>query len=186
MEVPTGSHIRRWRKSLSMTQARLAELSGVAQSIIAKVEKEVVDPRSSTLRKLVEALSRFESPEKLHTVRDVMITDVSVLKFNDTIQTAIDNMVKDGISQLPVLSEDGEILGIVSEESILQKGAHRNGLVGQVMHPGPTIVDIGLSVSEARRRLTEVEALLVVEDDVLAGLVTRMDLVHALRLNSIG
>ena len=84
------------------------------------------------------------------------------------------------------LAEDGEILGIVSEESILQKGAHRNGLVGRVMHPGPTIVDIGLSVIEARRRLTEVEVLLVVEGDILAGLVTRMDLVHALRLNSIG
>ena len=119
MEVPAGSHIRRWRKSLSMTQAKLAELSGVAQSIIAKVENEAVDPRSSTLRKLVEALSRFESPEKLHTVRDVMVTDVAALKFNDTIQTAIDNMVKDGISQLPVLSEDGEILGIVSEESLV-------------------------------------------------------------------
>ena len=54
------------------------------------------------------------------------------------------------------------------------------------MHPGPTIVDIGLSVIEARRRLTEVEVLLVVEGDILAGLVTRMDLVNALRLNSIG
>ena len=42
MEVPTGNHIRRWRKSLSMTQARLAELSGVAQSIIAKVENEPI------------------------------------------------------------------------------------------------------------------------------------------------
>ena len=32
------------------------------------------------------------------------------------------------------------------------------------MHASPAIVDIGLSVSEARRRLTEVEALLVVEE----------------------
>ena len=84
MEVPTGSHIRRWRKSLSMTQARLAELSGVAQSIIAKVENEAVDPRSSTLRKLVEALSRFESPEKLHTVRDVMAVSYTHLTLPTT------------------------------------------------------------------------------------------------------
>jgi CBS domain-containing protein len=53
------------------------------------------------------------------------------------------------------------------------------------MHTSPAIVDIGLSVSEARRRLTEVEALLVVEGDLLVGLVSRMDLVRALRLNSI-
>jgi cystathionine beta-synthase len=107
------------------------------------------------------------------------------LKFEDTIQVAIDRMVKDGISQLPVLSNEGNILGIVSEDSILQKGAQRNGVVGQVMHTSPAIVDIGLSVSEARRRLTEVEALLVVEGDLLVGLVSRMDLVRALRLNSI-
>ena len=47
-------------------------------------------------------------------------------------------------------------------------------------------MDMGFCVIEGRRRLTEVEVLLVVEGDILAGLVTRMDLVHALRLNSIG
>ena len=185
MEVPTGSHVRRWRKSLGITQSKLSEMCGVAQSVIAKIENEVVDPRVSTLRKLVEALSRFENPDLLHTVKDIMTTDVAALKFEDTIQIAIDRMVKDGISQLPVLSNEGNILGIVSEDSILQKGAQRNGVVGQVMHTSPAIVDIGLSVSEARRRLTEVEALLVVEGDLLVGLVSRMDLVRALRLNSI-
>ena len=53
------------------------------------------------------------------------------------------------------------------------------------MDTNPFIVDIGLSVAEARRRLTEVEALLIVEDDCLVGLVSKMDLVRALRLNSI-
>jgi len=185
MEVPTGSHVRRWRKSLEITQTKLSDLSGVAQSIIAKIENEVVDPRVSTLRKLVEALSRFENPELLHTVQDIMTTDVAALRFEDTIQVAIDRMVKDGISQLPVLSDDGRIEGLVSEDSILQKGAQRNGVVGQVMHRSPAIVSINLSVAEARRRLTEVEALLVVEGELLVGLVSRMDLVRALRLNSI-
>ena len=129
--------------------------------------------------------TRFENPDLLHTVQDIMTTDVAALKYEDTIQVAIDRMVKDGISQLPVLSNEGNILGIVSEDSILQKGAQRNGVVGQVMHTSPAIVDIGLSVSEARRRLTEVEALLVVDGDLLVGLVSRMDLVRALRLNSI-
>ena len=53
------------------------------------------------------------------------------------------------------------------------------------MSPNPAIVGIDLSIAEARRRLTEVETLLVVENGLLLGLVSRMDLVHALRLNSI-
>ena len=44
---------------------------------------------------------------------------------------------------------------------------------------------IAEAVAEARRRLTEVDALLVIEGDLLVGLVSRMDLVKALRLNSI-
>ena len=157
----------------------------MAQSIIAKIENEVVDPRASTLRKIVEALARFENPDLLHTVQDIMTTDVAALRYEDTIQLAIDRMVKDGISQLPVLSVDGSIIGIISEDSLLQKGANRNGVVGQVMHTNPAVVDIGLSVAEARRRLTEVDALLVVDSGLLVGLVSRMDLVRALRLNSI-
>jgi len=160
-------------------------MSGVAQSIIAKIENEVVDPRASTLRKIVKALARFENPDLLHTVQDIMTTDVAALRYEDTIQVAIDRMVKDGISQLPVLSVDGSIIGIISEDSLLQKGANRNGVVGQVMHTNPAVVDIGLSVAEARRRLTEVDALLVVDSGLLVGLVSRMDLVRALRLNSI-
>ena len=141
-----------------------------AQSIIAKIENEVVDPRASTLRKIVEALARFENPDLLHTVQDIMTTDVAALRYEDTIQVAIDRMVKDGISQLPVLSVDGSIIGIISEDSLLQKGANRNGVVGQVMHTNPAVVDIGLSVAEARRRLTEVDALLVVDSGLLVGL----------------
>ena len=186
MEVPTGKHIRRWRKSLELTQFQLSELSGVAQSIIAKVETEVVDPRASTLRKLVSSLSRFESPEKLHTAGDIMVRNVKALHLQDSVQTAIDRMVQGDISQLPVISEQGNILGIVSEGSLLQKGAHRTGLIEQVMDRNPAVVDISLSVAEARRRLVEVEALLVTEEDLLVGLVSRMDLVNALRLRSIG
>ena len=77
-------------------------------------------------------------------------------------------------------------MGIVSESSVLQKGAHRTGLVEQVMDRSPAVIDVGLSVAEARRRLVEVEALLVTEQDLLVGLVSRMDLVNALRLRSIG
>mgnify|MGYP005683696197 FL=1 len=148
MEVPTGSHIRRWRKSLEITQTKLSDMSGVAQSIIAKIENEVVDPRASTLRKIVEALARFENPDLLHTVQDIMTTDVAALRYEDTIQVAIDRMVKDGISQLPVLSVDGSIIGIISEDSLLQKGANRNGVVGQVMHTNPAVVDTKSSEPE--------------------------------------
>ena len=161
----------------------ITKLRGVAQSIIAKIENETSHPRASTLRKIVQSLSRTESPDKLHTVSDVMITDVAALEYDDKIQQAIDNMVKYGISQLPVLSKEGSILGMISEESILQKDAHRNSLVGEVMSPNPAIVGIDLSIAEARKTNRSRDAFS--SRKWFVTWISRMDLVHALRLNSI-
>ena len=38
MEIPTGGFLRQWRKNLGLTQSALADLSGLTQSVIAKVE----------------------------------------------------------------------------------------------------------------------------------------------------
>ena len=51
MEIPTGKHLKRCRKSLGLTQTKLSELCGIAQSVIAKVVNEGVDARASTLKK---------------------------------------------------------------------------------------------------------------------------------------
>jgi len=88
MEIPSGGYLRQWRKTLGLTQAQLAAESGLTQSVIAKVERENVDPRASTLRKMVAALLRSEAPDKPHTVGDIMIEEVAVLAPEDTVQSA--------------------------------------------------------------------------------------------------
>ncbi len=181
MEIPTGGFLRQWRKSLGLTQAALAERSGLTQSVIAKVETEVVDPRLSTVRKMVSALNREESPDRAHTVGDIMISEVTALLRTDSVQSAIDKMVLGGISHLPVLSEAGSVVGLVSEASLLKNDIGAKALVDEVMRVDFSMVDVDISIGEARRLLGEEEVVLVSRRGVLVGLVGRIDMVRALR-----
>ncbi|NCG00277.1 MAG: CBS domain-containing protein [Euryarchaeota archaeon] len=181
MEIPTGGYLRQWRKSLGLTQAALAERSGLTQSVIAKVETESVDPRASTLRKMVGALNREEHPNQAHTVGDIMVSEVTTLLRIDTVQSAIDKMVLGGISHLPVLGDAGSVVGLVSEASLLKGNVGRDVCVDEVMRTDYSMVDVDISVEEARRLLGEKEVLLVNQRGILVGLVGRIDMVRALR-----
>ena len=180
MEIPTGGYLRQWRKSLGLTQSMLAERSGLTQSVIAKVENEVVDPRVSTLRKMVRALQREESPGTAHTVGDIMVSEITTLAQTDTVQSSIDKMVIGGISHLPVLNADGSAIGLVSESTLLKENVSKNA-VEEVMRVDFTLIDAEVSIGEARRLLDGSELLLVSQRGELVGLVSRIDMIRALR-----
>jgi len=56
MELPTPQDLRERRTALDLTQSALAEMAGVSQPLIARIEGGDVDPRLSTLRRIVAAL----------------------------------------------------------------------------------------------------------------------------------
>jgi predicted transcriptional regulator len=181
MEIPSGKQLKRCRKSLGLTQTELSELCGISQSVIAKVENESVDARASTLKKIVGALNREEFPNQPHTVNDIMVEELITLSPGDTIQSAIDKMIGGSVSQLPVISSSGSPVGLVSEASLLTRGAQTTGSVRSVMQANAVVANHDLSISEARELLTTEEALLITKNGRLVGLVSRMDMVRALR-----
>jgi transcriptional regulator with XRE-family HTH domain len=52
-----GEKLRETRKRKLLTQEQLAERSGVGIATIVRIERNQVEPRGSTIRKLAEALS---------------------------------------------------------------------------------------------------------------------------------
>jgi transcriptional regulator with XRE-family HTH domain len=58
-----GDRLRDLRKRRPLTQEQLAERSGVGIATIVRVERNQVEPRGSTIRKLAEALG--VEPEEL-------------------------------------------------------------------------------------------------------------------------
>lgn len=119
-------------------------------------------------------------------VEDIMTTHVVAVAANDTIDHAISLMVKHRISGLPVIDEDGRPLGVVSEFDLLElicEGHNETDTVSHFMSVDLWSVEAGDSwvrVADVFRE-KHVRRLPVLQDGRLVGIVTRHDLMHAIR-----
>ena len=118
--------------------------------------------------------------------KDIMTTHVVTVDVDDSVDDAICLMVKHRISGLPVLDKKGHPVGIVSEFDLLElicQGQSEEAKVCDYMSPGLYGVseeDNWVAVVDTFRS-TRVRRLPVLRDGKLVGIVTRHDLVHAIR-----
>jgi transcriptional regulator with XRE-family HTH domain len=54
--VHIGQRLKRQRTLKALTQAELAGRAGVAVATVARIERDEIEPRMTTLRKLAQAL----------------------------------------------------------------------------------------------------------------------------------
>ena len=177
--------IRHLRKIAKLTQKELAERAGVSQSLIARIEKGTVDPRLSTLKKIMNAIATAQEEKK---AKDIMHTPVYTIKDTDSIRQAVEIMKKNNISQMPVL-KNGRVIGSIKESNIIQRMAYGYELEKIFDDPVQTIMDTDfVSVSESTN-INEVitllhhgqQAVLVVNEGNLVGIITKIDLIsHAM------
>jgi predicted transcriptional regulator len=118
LDLPTHEDLRRYRLELRLTQTELAKRAGVSQSLIARIESGDIDPRLSTLRKIVTALK--EEKEKEIKAKHIMKSPVIFIRPSDTVGHAYRLMEKYGISQLPVL-KNGVQVGAISESKLIKE-----------------------------------------------------------------
>jgi len=179
--VPIGEELRRLRREAGLTQRQLARLAGVSQSLIARIERGSVDPRASTLRRILDALFKARSQVE---VASVMHSPVVTLDVADPVVRAVEIMEELGISQIPVLSEE-RIVGCVYEASLL-KALRRSKdprrllemKVEQVMEEPLPMLSPRSSLEEAYALLLSGKpAVLVVEGGRPVGIVTKIDVV---------
>jgi predicted transcriptional regulator len=174
MELPTPQDLRQRRKSLDLTQSSLAESAGVSQPLIARIEGGDVDPRLSTLRRIVEALDEAEG--SVRRAESLMQTDVVTISPDSSVREAITLMVDAGYSQLPVV-RDGRPQGLISNSDIRHSDDDAADLpVAEVMQESITTVEPGATVDEIDAYLDHHDAVMVVERGELLGIVTEADL----------
>ena len=126
------------------------------------------------------------------TVGEVMTTDLVTLKVDDTLRLADDLMNLTQVHHFPVLDGDS-VAGVVNQNDLLhasmvslvrhRQDAVRDALgevkVKAVMKPA-TMVSSDTSIDDAAEILVErdLECLLVLKEEKLAGLVSRRDLLR--------
>ena len=175
MELPTPEDLRQRRTELDLTQSSLADKAGVSQPLIARIEGGDVDPRLSTLRRIVNALEEAEG--SIVRAGDLMNGDVVSVAPDDSVRAARDLMLDEGFSQLPVI-RDGRPVGIISNSDIrhAQEGADVGTLpVAEVMRESVMAVEPAATLEEIDTALDHHAAVLVVEGGETIGIVTEAD-----------
>lgn len=170
------------RTRLGLSQKQLAELAGVTQAYISKIEARTVDPRVSTLEKISKALERATAMEKRATVGQIMTSPIVAVKSDDRVDKAIQLMKSHDISQLPVL--DGEVqVGSISEATVVQRIASGENMarllkrnVGEIMENSFPTVSKDTDIDVVYSLLEHEPAIIVVERGKVAGIVTKADL----------
>jgi predicted transcriptional regulator len=186
MKILKHEEIRAMRMKLGLTQTQLAQLAGVTQAYIAKIEAGKADPRVSTLEKILAALGRA-APKKRTVAGEIMTSPIIYIKPTDKIRKAVRLMESHGISQLPVLDKFAQV-GSISETTLMRKIADRIDLsklmlqkVEKVMEGPFPAVDRGTDVDTVYRLLEHSPAVLVVERGRPAGIVTKADVLKLAR-----
>jgi len=175
--IITGFTLRKLRTEAKLTQKKLAELVGVSQAHIAKIEQGKVDPRLSTVNKILKVLT--ESKEK--RCKDIMTRGVIFAKPSDSILKVSEIMVRHAISQMPVLN-GFKVVGTITEEGIIRKlGSNiAEEKVENIMDPPLPTVSEDTSISAIRPLLERRQGVLVAKGRKIVGIITRSDLLKTI------
>jgi predicted transcriptional regulator len=185
MQLPTPEDIKKRRNELGLTQSGLAKRAGVSQPLIARIESGDVDPRLSTVRKILEAFEEAKK-EKQILIKDLMHSPVVHVSPDDSVEGVVNVMHAHGFSQVPVL-ERGVPVGSISEDMIVRlMGESKKKPVSQlkvsdIMGESFPTASPGVSISIVSHILEENPAVLVVEKGTVIGVVTKHDVMKLLQ-----
>jgi len=178
--LPTPEEIRKLRKEANLTQIELAELANVSQSLIARIEKGGVDPRLSTLKKILNAI--YKSNENKVKAIDYAIKKVITVSHDEKLSKAAKILNKLGISQLIIIDDQDKIIGSVREKSItrklLEQGEEilQQKIIDQLDESLPEI-SAEASLDEVKSLVIENDAVVLVSKGKLKGILTKADII---------
>ena len=171
--IVTESALKKLRNKAGLTQRELAKLAGVSQAHIAKIERGRVDPRLSTVNKILQVLTAGKGKK----CSDIMTQKVISTKPEETILKVSKLMIEHAISQVPVM-EEGKCIGTVTEESIIRNlgSTIAEERVRKVMQSPLPSVPEDTDISLIKPLLEHQSGLLVIRKGDVVGIITRSDL----------
>lgn len=181
-QLPRPEDIKRLRKNANLTQVELARRARVSQSLIARIESGTVDPRISTLRRILDVINESNAGKTPKvTVSQVMCSPVISVRAADSVRTAIELMERHGVSQLPVTKGETSV-GTVSEATVVRHISSGenifNSTVSEIMDESLPVVPPSTGIDEASELMSRgYPALLVVDKGKMVGIATKIDLI---------
>ncbi|MEM2145020.1 MAG: CBS domain-containing protein [Candidatus Jordarchaeaceae archaeon] len=177
--LPTPEDVKRLRRKVGLTQTELAKKAGVSQSLIARIESGSVDPRLSTLQKILNAM-QVANEESL-TAKDIMFSPVITIESDALVSEATELMRNKDISQLPVVKQ-GRSIGSINDQIIVQHLSKGQQIfqkrVEEIMEEAFPSVSPSTKVEVVHQLLASGHsAVLVIDKGAIIGIITKIDLI---------
>ncbi len=174
------------RRRLNLTQKELAKRAGVSQSLIAKIEAKKIDPAYSKVVALFEALeNELAKKDRKKKAKDIMTKDIMFAKTDDKLDKIMGIMRENAISQLPVI-KDGKPIGSVTDDEFVEwvtKYGERISKIAvrEVMEEAFPTIPANSDLEVITELLRFYKALLIRERGEIVGIITKSDLIKAMR-----
>jgi predicted transcriptional regulator len=171
----TPAILKKMRKDAGMTQLELSAAVNFSQAHIAKIEGGKVDPRLSTVNKILNVLSGRTKT----LCGDVMTEKFFTVKPSDKVTDAVLIMQRRDISQLPVV--DGcNMVGVMTESDVMsQLDDIENKLVSQVMSKPLPQVEFSTPLDSIKSLFDVYPAIIITRSGKPIGILTKSDLIKA-------
>lgn len=126
---------------------------------------------------------------KKRTARDIMVAPVITAKEDMLVTDAMALMVRSGISGMPVVDDDGRVVGMVTGRLLMNTAVSGNAARTRVSEAMSTAMDIygpvyapAAPVEEIVNHFatTRINRVLVVEDGRLVGVICRIEIMREL------
>lgn len=173
IELPPAEELAEWlrqtRRRHSITQTELAERAEVSPSQISRIEGRQGGTAYMTMYRLQQELLTMISAESVPQVSDVLAEkhnavggeyELVTVTPEDTVATASERMRNLQISQLPVLTNEKEAVGRVTERDLMSISQIDDSIKKYIGPPFPA-VPANTPVAIARTLLEKSEAILV-------------------------
>ena len=177
--LPKLEYIKQARIRLSITQRKLALLTGISTSMINQIESGRCKPSYETARKIFEILSSLEGQSSMKA-GDICSRKLISVQKHDTLHAAINKMRSNSISQIPVF-DGSRVVGILSEDALAKNMVEkdekmlRNIMIMIIMEPPPPVVDVSTPAKALVPLVRFAKCVLVSEKGDVIGIITVTD-----------
>jgi predicted transcriptional regulator len=169
-----------------MSQKQLANLAGVSQSMIAKVESKRISPSYLKTKAIFDTLEGLERKNEFKA-KDVSHGKVVSVHAHDPVSKGVRVMRETGFSQLPVFNND-RVVGGLTEKIILEKlfsapkpDEISRQSIEKIMDEAFPSVNEETPLSMVSTLLQYSPAVLVTKRGHVQGIITKADLLKVIR-----
>ncbi len=173
----SGKYLKELREEHGLSQADLAGLAGISQAHIAKIEGGKVDPRLSTVNRILLILTKERDIVKCG---DIMNRKIMSAKPDEPVKKIIATMKRFAISQMPVF-QGKRVIGSIKEGTIIKHMDRRLNMLEakDIMDEPFPIVSSSDTIDLLSPLLDFHQAVLVSERGKIVGIITKSDLIKA-------